>query len=117
MSYLKSEIYKLGFQLAISTEGICRAFPRHEQFCLGRQLRSSSRSIVANYVEGYVRQGLSKNDHMRFMVYSQGSCDETKFWLELAKALNLAEARSVDQLLEGYRKLGKLIHSVLWKNR
>ena len=51
--------------------------------------RNSSRSIVANYVEGYVRQTTSIKDHRRFMIYSQGSCDETKYWLELAKAIDL----------------------------
>ena len=99
----------------IEVEQICRSFPKYEQPCLARQLRNSSRSIVANYVEGYVRQNLSSRDHRRFMVYSQGSCDETKFWLSLAKELDLAKATSIDGVLKDYRKLGRLIHTVLWK--
>ncbi len=100
--------------MVIETEQICQSFPKYEQPCLARQLRNSSRSIVANYVEGYVRQKLSSRDHRRFMVYSQGSCDETKFWLSLAKALDLAKVTSIDRMLKDYRKLGRLIYTVLW---
>ncbi len=100
MSYKRSEIYKLGFRLAILTEQFCRGLPKHEQYCLGQQLRNSSRSIVANYVEGYVRQTTSLKDHRRFMIYSQGSCDETKYWLELVKAIDLIVPESVEELLE-----------------
>ncbi len=113
MSYKRSEVYKLGLRLAILTEQLCRGLPKHEQYCLAQQLRNSSRSIVANYVEGYVRQTTSIKDHRRFMIYSQGSCDETKYWLELAKAIDLIQPESVKELLEGYARLGRLIYSVL----
>ncbi len=91
MSYKRSEVYRLGFRLAILTEQLCRGLHKHEQYCLSQQLRNSSRSIVSNYVEGYVRQTTSRADHRRFMIYSQGSCDETKYWLELAKAIDLIQ--------------------------
>lgn len=113
MSYEKSEIYKLGFRLAILTEQLCRGLPEHEQYCLAQQLRNSSRSIVANYVEGYVRQTTSIADHRRFIIYSQGSCDETKYWLELAKAMDLLQLESVEELLEDYGRLGRMIYGVL----
>lgn len=113
MSYKKSEVYKLGFRLAILTERLCRGLPKHEQYCLAQQLRNSSRSIVANYVEGYVRQTTSMADHRRFMIYSQGSCDETKYWLELAKVMDLIQPKSVEELLEGYNRLGRMIYGVL----
>jgi four helix bundle protein len=66
-------------------------------------------------VEGYVRQGLSEADYRRFMVYSQGSCDETKYWLKLEKALDFAQAEKFDKLLDGYQHLGRVIYSILWK--
>ena len=47
------------------------------------------------------------------MIYSQGSCDETKYWLELAKAIDLIQPESVKELLKGYACLGRLIFSVL----
>jgi four helix bundle protein len=90
MSYRKSAIYQEAFALAVEVEKICRSFPRHEIYCLASQLRRASRSIGANYVEGYVRQAL-KVDQRRFLVYSQGSCDETKYWLEVAKAIGLLD--------------------------
>ncbi|MBI2821313.1 MAG: four helix bundle protein [Acidobacteria bacterium] len=91
MSYKKSRIYQLGYHLALKVESLCRTFPKHEQFALAQQLRNSSRSVVANYVEGYVRQERFKPDHSRFLIYSQGSCDETKFWLELARDIGFLD--------------------------
>ena len=47
------------------------------------------------------------------MIYSQGSCDETKYWLELIKAIDLIQPESVEELLEGYTSLGRMIYGVL----
>ena len=89
MSYKNSEIYRQAFELAVEVESACRTFPRHEQFALAQQLRNASRSIGANYVEGYIRQNLLPADHRRFLIYSQGSCDETRYWVDLGKELSL----------------------------
>ena len=49
------------------------------------------------------------------MVYSQGNCDETKYWLKLTKALDIAQAEQIDNLLGGYQRLGRIIYSILLK--
>ncbi len=49
------------------------------------------------------------------MIYSQGSCGETKFWLELAQAVDLVQPESVEELLKGYADLGRLIYRILSK--
>lgn len=118
MSYKTSKIYQLGYQLALSVEGVCRRFPQREQHALAQQLRNSSRSIVANYVEGYIRQQeTSLADYRRFLIYSQGSCDETKYWLELAKDTGLLGENSFMNLSEKYAELSKMIFSVLMRSR
>ena len=105
MSYKKSKIYRLGHKLVLQSEAVCRNFPSHEKYALAQQLRNSSRSVVANYVEGYVRQSLLPADHRRFLIYAQGSCDETKYWLELGRDLGLIEEKRSGQLLGGYQEL------------
>ena len=69
MSYKHSNIYQLGYELALRVENVCRKFPRHEQYALALLLCNSSRSIAANYVEGYVRQTHFLADHRRFLTY------------------------------------------------
>jgi four helix bundle protein len=114
MSYKNSKIYQHGYELTLLVETVCRAFPRHEQYALGQQLRNASRSIVANYVEGYVRQKGSRADHRRFLTYCQGSCDETKFWLELGKDIGYLDEQVYVDLIRRYEELGKMLYSVLY---
>jgi four helix bundle protein len=113
MSYRKSSVYQIGYQLALNCEEICRRLPSHERYALAQQLRNSSRSIVANYVEGYIRQGLLSKDHRRFLVYSQGSCDETKYWLELGKDMGLISDSDFKSVFSGYVKLSRALVSMI----
>ena len=118
MSFKNSRIYQVGYELALDVERICKNFPRHEQYALAEQLRNSSRSIVANYVEGYVRQQQnSLADQRRFLIYSQGNCDETKYWLQLAKDMGLLSKDSFECLQAKCGELGKMIFSILTKSR
>ena len=108
-------MYQEAFALAVEAEKVCRSFPRHETYCLGAQLRRASRSIGANYVEGYVRQGL-KIDQRRFLVYSQGSCDETKYWLEFAKAIGLLRQDDFETLFSCCEHISIVLTSILRKS-
>jgi len=116
MSYRKSVIYQEAFALAVDVEKVCRSFPRHEVYCLGSQLRRASRSSGANCVEGYVRQGM-RTDQRRFLVYSQGSCDETKYWLELAQAIGLLNQDSFRALFGRCEHLSIVLTSTLRRMR
>jgi four helix bundle protein len=71
--------------------------------------------VVANYVEAFVRQRSFPKDHQRFITYSQGSCDETKFWLEFTVATGLASKEVAEELLKGYTRVGKLLNPLLRK--
>ena len=42
---------------------------------------------------------------MSIVIYAQGSCDETKYWLELARDLGLIEKHKSEALLAGYQEL------------
>ena len=116
MSYEKSRIYRLGFDLALRIEEVCCNLPRHERYSLAQQLRRASRSVVANYVEGFVRQHSFPKDYKSFITYSQGSCDETKFWLKFVAAIGLTSKTEAGDLLEGYYEMGKLLNSLLRRN-
>ncbi len=109
MSYKKSKIYRSGFKQALLIETACRKLPKHELYSLAQQVRNSSRSIVANYVESYIRQKYFPADYRRFLTYSQGSCDETKFWVELAREMGLFDEATFDEIMEGYERLSMII--------
>jgi four helix bundle protein len=113
MSIKKSKIFQKGREVAIKAEDVCRRLPGWERYCLGQQLRNASRSIGANYVEGYVRQQVYRPDLRRFIVYSLGSCDETKYWLELGRDLKLVDSDGCDALVRTCDEIGRMLLSIL----
>ena len=55
------KVYKLAFGLAGDIEKITKTFPKTEQFRHTDQILRSSRSVVANIVEGYGRRKFKKD--------------------------------------------------------
>ena len=56
--------------------------PKFELYEQGSQIRRASKSIVANFVEGYGRR-MYNAEYVKFLTYALASCDETKAHLEL----------------------------------
>jgi len=71
------KVYKLAMGLAVDIEKMTRALPGSELFRYTDQILRSSRSIVANIVEGYGRK-FFKKDFIRFLTFALASCDETQ---------------------------------------
>lgn len=89
------EVYKL-------TE----SFPKSELYGLTSQFRRAAVSIAANIAEGYKKRG--KNDKIRFMNISQGSLEECRYYILLAKDLNFGYKKEMENLLD---EVSKLIYS------
>lgn len=88
-----------------------RRFPRQELYGLTVQLRRAAVSVPANIAEGFKRN--TKADKARFMNIAQGSLEESRYYLILAKDLSylsisdrnlLNQLEEVSRLLEGYRR-------------
>jgi four helix bundle protein len=106
-------VYQQAYRLTLEVSRLSRTFPRQEQFELGRQIRSSSRSVAANIVEGWAKRQ-SAAEFKRHLQIAIGECEETRFWLELASDEGLA-SKSISELLAAeYAKLGMMIRN-LWK--
>lgn len=106
-------VYKQAYRLALEISTLSRAFPREEQYELGRQIRRSSRSVAANIVEGWTKRS-SVAEFKRHLVIASGEAAETKFWLDLAADEWLAKRESCRHLEGEYSKLGMMLHN-LWK--
>jgi len=82
-------------------------FPKREIYGLTSQLRRAAISIPANIVEGFKKKG--KRDKGRFMNIAQGSLEESRYYLILARDLGygdssqlMSQLEEVSKLLEGY---------------
>ncbi len=102
-------VWQKSHQLVISIYNFSEAFPRKEMFGLTSQLRRAIISIPANIAEGFKKRG--KPDKIRFLNIAQGSLEECRYYLILAKDLdygnnnNLFEdMEEVSKLIEAYSK-------------
>jgi four helix bundle protein len=106
-------VYKQSYRLALDVSNVTKAFPKQEQFELGRQIRNCSRSIAANIVEGWAKRN-STAEFKRHLIIAIGECAETKFWIDLASDEGFVEPKRAEALGSEYSKLGFMLHN-LWK--
>jgi four helix bundle protein len=106
-------VYQQAYRLALAVSQLSKGFPRHEQYELGRQIRSSSRSIAANIVEGWAKRE-SSAEFKRHLQIAVGECQETRFWLGLVCDEGYVPKAKTESLEGEYAKLGMMIHN-LWK--
>lgn len=106
-------IYKFAYELALEVSRLTRTFPREERFEMGRQLRRSTRSVVANIVEGWAKRH-SPAEFKRHLLIATGECAEAGLWLEFSADEGFADRTVCASLQTQYSKLGLMIHR-LWK--
>jgi len=85
---------------------ITKQFPREELYGISSQIRRSSVSIAANFVEGFKKK--SFGDKARFYNIAQGSLNETKYYLRLVKDL---EYYDTDELSENLDENAKMLEA------
>lgn len=84
-------------------------FPQNEVYALTSQLRRAAVSIPANIAEGFKKLGVA--DKRRFMNIAQGSLEECRYYLILARDLGygdvnrlLPQLEEVSRLLDAYTR-------------
>jgi four helix bundle protein len=102
------KVWQKSHQLVLKIYRLTRSFPDHELFGLTSQIRRAAVSIPANIAEGFKRRG--KADKVRFYNISQGSLEETRYYLILAKDLLYAET---DDLQSEVDEMGRLLDAYM----
>jgi four helix bundle protein len=85
------------------------SFPAKENYALTSQLRRAAMSVPANIAEGFKKRGT--RDKLRFFGIAQGSLEESRYFLILARDLGYADIdeaytklEEVSRLLEAYHR-------------
>lgn len=78
-------------------------FPQKEVYSLTSQLRRAAVSIPANIAEGFKKKG--QQDKARFLNIAQGSLEECRYYLILAKDLGYGDNQTLMPQLEEVSKL------------
>jgi four helix bundle protein len=111
MSYRNLEIWQSSRTLVIDVHRMpLSKLPKFEMFEEGAQIRRSMKSVKSTMVEGYGRRRY-KQEFIKFLTYSQASCDETVDHLEtLFETGSLSEQPLYDDLHRRLERLGKQIN-------
>lgn len=105
-SYRDLEIFELAKRLAVEVHRMTlEELPKFEMYEEGSQIRRSSKSIVANIVEGFGRRRY-KNEFIQFLTYAVASCDETKAHLEMLHETGSLKNGGFEKFYHGYEELG-----------
>ena len=110
--YEDSNIYKLAKQMAVEIHRMTlEELPKFEMYEQGSQIRRASKSIVANFVEGYGRR-MYNAEYVKFLTYALASCDETKAHLELLHETGSIKPERFEYFYINYRKIGGMIYNL-----
>lgn len=82
------------------------AFPKHELFGLTSQLRRAAVSVPGNFAEGFKKRGLA--DKIRIYNIAQGSLEECRYYLILARDLGYGDS---EVLITSLEEISKMLES------
>lgn len=100
-------VWQKAHQLVLKVYEVTQEFPKEELYGITSQIRRYSVSIAANVAEGFKRK--SQADKARFFNISEGSLDETNYFLILSKDLGFVNSNST--LIDLTEEVGRLLYS------
>lgn len=102
-------VWQKAHNFVLSAYQLTKDFPKEESYGLTSQFRRAAVSIPTNIAEGFKKKG--KADKVRSLNIAQGSLEEARYYLILAKDLEycnsdelMLQIQEVSKLLEAYRK-------------
>lgn len=101
-------VYKKAYYLAMQVFELSKGFPKEEKYSLTDQMRRSSRSVCVNLAESYRKRVYPKH-FVSKLSDSDAECSETIVWLNFSRDCGYAETVAVEEIIEGYKEVGKLI--------
>ena len=111
MRVCELKVYQRSYKIALDIHRLAQQFPKIEQYGgIADQVRRSSKSIVANIVEGYAKQNFYKADFKKMLIYSLASCDETQLWIEMSKDLGYIDNEVYLHIYQELDEIGKMLY-------
>ena len=107
LHFSKLQVWNKAHLFVLEIYKISKNFPSEERYRLVDQLCRSASSIATNIVEGNTRS--SKKDFARFIEISQGSLEETKYHLLLARDLGYLEPVDFESLIMRANEIGRML--------
>ena len=97
------ELWRKAHAWVLAIYKFTEPFPKHELFGLTSQLRRAAVSVPANFAEGFKKRGLL--DKIRIYNIAQGSLEECRYYLILARDLGYGDSNTLIRSLEEISKM------------
>jgi len=110
-TYRDLNVYQQSYRLAMDIFAVTKKFPREEAYSLTDQIRRSSRSIPANIGEGWAKRKY-ENVFLRHLTDANGSCEETKIWLDFARDCGYINEEDHKSFFGQYQEVGAMLNSL-----
>jgi len=91
-------VWRKAHEFVLAIYQFTAGFPKAETYGLSGQMRRAAVSIPANIAEGFRRRGPA--DKARFMNMAEGSIEECRYYLILAKDVGYGDTTILNNLLE-----------------
>ncbi len=111
-TYRDLSVYQLSYKLAMEIFEITKKFPKEEIYSIVSQIRKSSRSVPTNIAEGWAKRRY-ENVFLRHLNDSNGSCEETKVWLDFSKDCGYILLDVHTRLMNEYNRVGAMLNSLM----
>lgn len=96
-------VWQKAHQFVLGVYSLSKAFPREEIYGLTSQFRRAAISVAANIAEGFKKRG--RADKVRFMNIAEGSLEECRYYLILARDLGYGDPVELSHQLKEVSKL------------
>ena len=106
------EVFRRAYRSSLEVHRASLEFPRIEQFALADQVRRATKSICANLVEGFAKQGYSAAEYRRYLLMALGSSDEVQLWLRYCIDLGYVEEVTGGKWIDGYVEISKMLRGL-----
>lgn len=106
------KVYQVAFKAAMMIFKLSKRFPPEEKYSLTDQVRRSSRSVTAQYAEGYRKKRYPLH-FVAKMTDSDGENAEPQVWLDYAVACGYVTQADVDPIIEMTVEVGKMLGDMI----
>ena len=105
-------VYKKAFEMARMVFVLSKRFPSEERFSLTDQVRRSSRSVTAQYAEGYRKKKYPAHFVSKM---TDADCEnaETQVWLDHAVACEYVTRTDIAPILAISEEVGRMLGDMI----
>jgi four helix bundle protein len=105
------DAWKKAHALVLGVYALTASFPSEERYGLTSQLRRAASSVPANIAEGFGRS--TTRDFLRHLDIANGSLEETRYFLILARDLRHLSPEDFSRVREQADEVGRLLGGLM----